>query len=220
MMGVLIAGIAGLALLDSLNPATIVAITLILLTGPRRPILLAMAFVIGAALTVFSLGAVVFISAGAAADVVSDGIVWLRRLAFGLAAVALFVAAIRRLRPRARQAISLPAWFSPATALPLGVMMTGADLPNAFPYFIAIERLISAEVDTTTGLFVLAGYAVVYCLPCLVLLLAGRVLHEHVQPWLQRLFRRLTTGTSPRSVPAAIALSVLGIGVASIAATA
>jgi hypothetical protein len=99
-------------------------------------------------------------------------------------------------------------------------MMTGADLPNAFPYFIAIERLISAEVGTTSGLFVLAGYAVVYCLPCLVLLLAGRVLHEHVQPWLQRLFRRLTTGTSPRSVPAAIALSVLGIGVASIAATA
>ena len=34
MMGVLIAGIAGTALLDSLNPATIVAITLILLTGP------------------------------------------------------------------------------------------------------------------------------------------------------------------------------------------
>jgi cytochrome c biogenesis protein CcdA len=220
MMGVLIAGIAGLALLDSLNPATIVAITLILLTGPRRPILSAMAFVIGAALTGFTLGAVVFISAGAAADVVSDGIVWLRRLAFGLAAVALFVAATRRLRPRARQAISLPAWFSPATALPLGVVMTGADLPNAFPYFIAIERLISAEADTTTGLVVLAGYAVIYCLPCLVLLLAGRVLHEHVQPWLQRLFRRLTTGTSPRSVPAAIALSVLGIGVASIAATA
>ncbi len=220
MMGVLIAGIAGLALLDSLNPATIVAITLILLTGPRRPILSAMAFVIGAALTVFTLGAVVFISAGAAADVVSDGIVWLRRLAFGLAAVALFVAAARRLRPRARQAISLPAWFSPATALPLGVVMTGADLPNAFPYFIAIERLISAEADTTTGLVVLAGYAVIYCLPCLVLLLAGRVLHEHVQPWLQRLFRRLTTGTSPRSVPAAIALSVLGIGVASIAASA
>ena len=220
MIGVLIASIAGLALLDSLNPATIVAITLIMLTGPRRPILSAMAFVIGAALTVFTLGAVVFISAGAAADVVSDGIVWLRRLAFGLAAVALFVAAARRLRPRARQAISLPAWFSPATALPLGVVMTGADLPNAFPYFIAIERLISAEADTTTGLVVLAGYAVIYCLPCLVLLLAGRVLHEHVQPWLQRLFRRLTTGTSPRSVPAAIALSVLGIGVASIAATA
>lgn len=220
MTGVLIAGIAGLALLDSLNPATIVAITLILLTGPRRPTLSAMAFVTGAALTVFTLGAVVFISAGAAAEVVGDGIVWLRRLAFGLAAVALFVSAARRLRPRPRQAISLPVWFSPATALPLGVMMTGADLPNAFPYFIAIERLINAEANAITGLAVLAGYAVIYCLPCLVLLLAGRLLHERVQPRLQRLFRGLTTGTSPRSVPAAIALAVLGIGVASIAATA
>jgi hypothetical protein len=151
--------------------------------------------------------------------VVSDGIGWLRRLAFGLAAVALFVSAARRLRPRPRQAISLPVWFSPATALPLGVTMTGADLPNAFPYFIAIERLIDAEVDTISGLAVVAGYAVIYCLPCLVLLLAGQVLHERLQPRLQRLFR-LTTGTSPRSVPAAIALAVLGIAVASIAATA
>jgi hypothetical protein len=67
---------------------------------------------------------------------------------------------------------------------------------------------------------VVAGYAVIYCLPCLVLLLAGRVLHERLQQRLQRLFRRLATGTSPRSVPAAIALAVLGIGVASIAATA
>jgi Sap, sulfolipid-1-addressing protein len=220
MTWVLIAGIAGLALLDSLNPATIVAITMILLTGPPRPILSAMAFVTGAALTVFTLGAVLFVSAGAAAEVISDGIGWLRRFAFGLAAVALFVSAARRLRPRPRQPISLPVWFSPATALPLGVMMTGADLPNAFPYFIAIERLINAEVDTTTGLAVIAGYAVIYCLPCLVLLLAGRVLHERIQPRLQGLFRRLTTGTSPRSVPAAIALAVLGIGVASIAATA
>ena len=24
--------------------------------------------------------------------------------------------------------------------------MTGADLPNAFPYFIAIERLVSADI--------------------------------------------------------------------------
>jgi hypothetical protein len=68
---------------------------MILLTGPRRPILSAMAFVTGAALTVFTLGAVLFVSAGAAADVVSDGIGWLRRLAFGLAAVALFVSAAR-----------------------------------------------------------------------------------------------------------------------------
>jgi hypothetical protein len=61
--------------------------------------------------------------------------------------------------------------------------MTGADLPNAFPYFIAIERLINAEVDTITGLAVLAGYAVIYCLPCPgFLMLAGRLLQEPIQP--------------------------------------
>ena len=43
----------------------------------------------------------------------------------------------------------------------------GRGPPNAFPYFIAIERLVNADTTTRITLLVLAGYAVVYCLPCL-----------------------------------------------------
>ena len=79
--------ILGLALADSLNPATIVTITLILLTVPRYPVASALSFVLGAFSTVFALGAVIFLGAGAAAETVSGGLVWLLRMVFLIAAV-------------------------------------------------------------------------------------------------------------------------------------
>ncbi len=112
MTGVLLLGIAGLALLDSLNPATIVAVTLILIAAPRRAALVAGMAVSGAAITVFAVGAALFLSAGAAAGAVAGITVALRFLAFGAAAVALVVAGVRRLRDRPRRPITLPAWFS------------------------------------------------------------------------------------------------------------
>ena len=165
--------IAGLAALDSLNPATLVAITLILLSSRRRPLAEAVGFVIGAFATVFLLGVALYVGAEAAASAISGALTWLRRGAFGLAALVLFVSAVRSLRVRHRSAVGLPPWFTPVTAAGLGVVMTGADLPNAFPYFIAIERLLAAGTQTPTAILVLAGYALVYCLPCLVLLALG-----------------------------------------------
>lgn len=214
----LLAGILGLTLLDSLNPATLVAITLILVGDPPRPVLSALAFVAGAVGAVLALGAVVFVSARAAAEVLTDGLVRVRRAAFGAAAAGLLVAAVRRLRPRPRRSVRLPGWFSPITALPLGVVMTAADLPDAFPYFIAIERLLAAGLAPAT--VVLAGYAVLYCLPCLVLLTAGRLLHGRIRPLLQRLVDRLTTGTAACSIPAAAVLALLAAGLAGVALTA
>lgn len=216
MNGGLLAGITGLALLDSLNPATIVAVTLILVAAPRRPALVAGAAVLGAALTVFTVGAALFVIAGAAAAAVDGMVTALRLLAFGAAGVALIIAGIRRLRERERTTIALPRWFTPWTALPFGALLTGADLPNAFPYFIAIERMVTAGVGPSTGLLVLAGYAAVYCLPCLTLLAVGLSSGSRVRARLQTLITRFGTGTVKASVPAAALLWLLGIGVASI----
>lgn len=138
--------IAGLAALDSLNPATLVAITLILLSSRRRPLAEAVGFVIGAFATVFLLGLALYVGAEAAASAISGALTWLRRGAFGLAALVLVVSAARSLRVRHRSAVGLPEWFTPVTPAGLGVVMTGADLPNAFPYFIAIERLLAAGI--------------------------------------------------------------------------
>lgn len=216
MTAALIAGIAGLALLDSLNPATIVAVTLVLIAAPRRPALVAGAAVLGAALTVFVAGAALFLTAGAAAGAVDGIVVGLRFVAFGAAGIALVVAGGRRLRERRRRAIQLPAWFSPWAALPFGVLLTAADLPNAFPYFIAIERMVTTDVPIGAGLMILAGYTVIYCLPCLILLVVGLTSGARVREWLQRLVDRLGTGTVKRSIPIAVVLALLGLAVASV----
>ncbi|CAI9390101.1 GAP family protein [Microbacterium sp. T2.11-28] len=216
MSAALLLGIAGLALLDSLNPATIISVMLILIAAPRRPALVACAAVLGAALTVFVVGAALFLTAGAAAGAVEGIVIALRFVAFGAAGAALVLAGVRRLRERTRRPIALPPWFGPWTALPFGVMVTAADLPNAFPYFIAIERLVANQVDAAAGLAVIAGYTVVYCLPCLVLLTVGLIARRRVRERLESLVRRFGTGTVPRSVPIAIALMVSGAAVATV----
>lgn len=211
MSGTLLGTIAGLAALDSLNPATILAVTLVLLAAPRRPAAIALATVTGAALTVFGAGAALFLVAAAAADAVGGIVVALRIVAFAAAGLAMIVAGVRRLRTRDRRPVQLPAWFTPWTALPFGALLTGADLPNAFPYFIAIERLIDARTDAASGLLVLAGYALIYVLPCLVLLVVGLITRRRTRALLERVTRRFGSGQNRRSVPVAVALVTAGI---------
>src|SRR3712207_3589104 len=173
MTPALLVGIAGLAALDSLNPATIAGVALILLAPLQRRLATALAYVAGAYLTVLAIGVAVYAGADLAADVVTGGLVWVRRGAFGLAALLLLVAAVRRLRPQQRSAVVLPRWFGPWTAAPVGMLVTAADLPNAFPYLIAIECLVTRAVARATGLWGLAGHAIGQSLPCLVLLAVG-----------------------------------------------
>lgn len=202
--------VAGLAALDSLNPVTIAGVALVLLAPLRRPAVTALAFVAGAYLVVLAAGAALFVGGGELGQAVQGGADWVRRGALLVAAAVLLVGAARRLRDRTRPAVVLPAWFGPLTAAPLGVVATGADLPNAVPYLLAVERLTAAGVPTAPGLAVLAGYALVYCLPCLVLLVAGLGWRRRVTGPLRRLYDRLgSERVVPRSLPVAAALTLL-----------
>jgi cytochrome c biogenesis protein CcdA len=204
----LLGGILGLALLDALNPATLACVALLLVSPSRRPLRLAAAFVAGAYLTVLVLGAAVL----GGASVLDDTTV-VRRAALTVAAALVLLAAAGRLRTRHRAAVSLPGWVRPWTAVPLGVLVTGADLPNAFPYLVAIERLVSAQVPHGQALLVLAGYAAVYVLPCALLVLAATLSWSRVQPRLQVLFARFGSARSvPASRRAAAGLAAVGVG--------
>jgi hypothetical protein len=217
----LLVAVAGLALLDAFNPATILAVALILLLPGEQRAAKATTFVAGAYLTVLVGGATVFLAADTAVAAAAGGLVWVRRIAFGLAALAVLRAAIRRRRRHRRAAIALPSWLTTTTAAPFGVLVTGADLPNAFPYFIAIERLASSAVTTSTALLVLAGYALLYCLPCLLLLVINAVHGERVRAHLDRLHRRFGTARDvPASMPAALGLAILATLLAGVATTA
>lgn len=211
--------IAGLAALDSLNPTTLVAIALILLSSRRRPLAAAIGFVVGAFATVLLIGVALYVGAEAAASAIAGALTWLRRGAFGLAAVVLFVSAVRSLRARRRAAVGLPEWFRPVTAAGLGVVMTGADLPNAFPYFIAIERLLAAGITTSTATLVLAAYALIYCFPCLVLLALGLNRSGRVVGALRRLHDRFgSADVIPPNRIRAAAFLLAGLAVSAIAA--
>lgn len=208
----------GLAALDSLNPATLVAITLILLGSRQHPLAEAFGFVAGAFASVFVVGLALYVGAEAAASSITGALTWVRRGAFGLAGLVLLVSALRSLRTRHRSAIQLPAWFTPATAAGFGVIMTAADLPNAFPYFIAIERLLTAEVGIAHSVIVLLAYGVVYCLPCLLLLALGLARGQRVVAALRRLFERFgTEATVPPSPWRALALFVAAAAVLAVA---
>ena len=195
----LLLSIVGLALLDSLNPATIGGVALILLapgTGQTRT---AAAFVAGAYATVATAGVLVFFAAATLGSAIQNGLDLVRAIALTVAAVAVAVAGVRRLRTRHRQALQLPAWLNARTAPALAVLVTAADLPNAFPYLIAIERLITAEVPTATALMTIAMYALIYCLPCLLLLLIGVSHGDRVRARLGRVYDKFG---SARDVPA------------------
>ena len=98
--------------------------------------------------------------------------------------------------------------------------MTGADLPNAFPYFIAVERLVSADIGTFAALLVLVAYAAVYCLPCLLLAL-GLSHRERVTAGLRRLHERFgTEAVIQASWRRAVILFVASLALATIAMTA
>ncbi len=218
MTAALLAGVAGLALLDALNPATIAGVALLLLAPLAHPVRAAAGFVAGAYLTVLALGAVVYVGADVAADAAGNGLIWVRRIAFTVAAVALAVAGLRRLRARIRPAVTVPRWVNPLSAGVLGLVMTGADLPNAFPYFIAIERIVNADVGTTRSMVIIAGYALVYCLPCLLLLIAGAARGDRVRRRLGGLYERLgAEKKQPRSVPIAVGYLAAAAGVLTVA---
>lgn len=216
----LLLAIAGLAALDSLNPATIAGVALILLAPLRRPAITAVAYVAGAYVVVLTVGTALFIGSGELGEVVSGAAVWVRRGALLLAALILLISAVRRLRTRTRAAVALPRWFGPWTAAPLGVLVTGADLPNAFPYLVAIERLSAAELPTGEGVTVLAFYALVYCVPCLLLLIVGLAWRGRITVKLQRVYERLgAERVQRRSLPVAAAMTLLAVGVAVLAVT-
>ena len=89
-------------------------------------------------------------------------------------------------------------------------------MPNAFPYFITIERLVSNEVELNTGLLIILGYTLIYCLPCLILLLIGTLSRAATKIWLEQLVQKFGSGTVKPSAPIAVLTFAAGIAVASI----
>ena len=213
MTPIFLVGILGLALLDSLNPATIVTVGLILMLREEKPFSTAISAVLGAFGLVFLSGALLYLTAQWSSSQINGLLGWISTLVFVVAGLWLIWHGIARLRPAARKEIHLPDWVTPGTAWFFGGFFTAADLPNALPYLVAIERLVDAEVGAS-AIWVILGYSLVYCVPCIALLIFFKLNQARVHQLVVALHERFGKGDRPRSLWMAVALIGLGLLVA------
>lgn len=200
-------GLAGLALLDSLNTSTLFMVMVVLLMA-RRPVATSCGYLVGAAVSFFGIAVGLYFGASAAEHAVADAARWIRRGVFALVALWLFWLAFKRLRDRPRKSFALPAWFGAWSAVPVGAAATIADLPNAFPLLIAIERMVSNQVTAPTA--VLAFYTLIYALPIAATIAVGVIKGEAAREVMRRVTNRFLAGTAKRSIPLTATFALLG----------
>lgn len=182
--------LSGLALADSLNPATVAAQAYLL--GTPRPMARALAFLVGTFLTYFAGGFVLL----------EGWMVFLRNLAplipwwgLGVGEVALGLATVgfglwSLARASAGTPFRPPEELSVPAALAFAVVSTVSDLPTALPYFAAANRI--AELDgPALQLAALGWYNLTYCWPMIALLVAHATLRQARS---EAIFGRLRAG--------------------------
>lgn len=214
----LLASLAGLAVLDSLNTSTMLAAVVIVLTA-RRPAATGWAYLAGAVVAFYLVAAALLLGAAAAEGAVAEFSMWARRAIF--AALALFLVRLgwRRLRTRPKRSpVRLPAWVNPWSAAGLGVLTTATDLPSAFPLFFAVSRLIDAPIGTGADLALLAGYAVVYALPTLGVLVLALRFKDRMRDRLEEWASGYGEGEVPASRPLAALYFIAAAASAAVAA--
>lgn len=193
MSGGLVAALVGLAVVDSLNLSTIAVVILILLTV-QRPVATGWVYALGAVVAFFGLTMLVYFGASFAGTLIEDLAAWMRRIIFLGFGVMFVVFGVRRFRTRERRGYPLLRWVNPLTAFPLGIVATLADLPNAFPMFFAVERLIDAEVSAPTAVAALAGYTLIYAVPTVLVLVLGILFKDRPRDRFREVYDRLTSG--------------------------
>lgn len=188
----------GLALVDSINVSTIWIVVVILL-GARRPAATGWAYAVGAFITFLVFTFLLFFGLSAAETWLTELTLWLRRGLFAVMTIALVVLGTRRFKARPRKGYGLPSWVNAWTAFPLGLLATISDIPNAFPMFLAIERLVDAGIEPATAIPVLVGYTLIYALPTLAVLVLGLIYKDRLRDRLQALYTKYATGDTKPS---------------------
>lgn len=100
----------------------------------------------------------------------------------------------------------------------MGIVATVADLPNAFPLFLAVERLTSAPLSWQAALAALVGYAMVYALPVAVVVGLGVWNGSRARAVMKRVTDRFLSGTARRSLTLASGFAIAAAGSGTVAA--
>lgn len=165
MSGALLAGLIGLALVDSLNPSLFIA-QLYLLTTPR-PLPRVLSYIVGVVAANFLGGMLIL---GGLRSVVTTFVLsvepWmLRGGELVLGAGLLLFGVLMRIRRAPSETARKPRSLQPIHTFLLGFVVMGNELTTALPYFVALERLAQAQLDPFGNVIGLLLYNGIFALP-------------------------------------------------------
>ena len=190
MSPALLAVLAGLALLDSINPSAIVA-AILLMTQPRFAPRLA-AYIGAVFATYLAAGVAILLGLDVAWDFLVSPVGYGLQGLMGAGLLAYAILAPDRPRQdgddRFQRALSLPAVAA------MGAAVTIAEFSTAMPYFGALALLADSELPWAARLGVLAAYNLVFVSPPLVLGAAYLGLGPRVRPRLERFAEKIRAG--------------------------
>lgn len=187
MTFVLLAAIIGIAALDSINPTLFVAL-FYLLTTPR-PIGRALSYIAGVLAVNFAGG--LLLLAGLSALItqllarLSGELLYTLGLLLGLALVG-FGLWLKITAPQSG-AVSKPRSPRLFHAFLLGAAVMLNEITTALPYFIAIERIVAAQLSQPEIFLALALYNLVFSLPLFGFLLAFLGLRQRITTQIERI---------------------------------
>jgi cytochrome c biogenesis protein CcdA len=167
-----------LGLLDSLNPATIIAMVFLLST--TNPLPRTISFLLGVGVTYFLCGLLVHLGFSSVFDYVQTFLAstwgYVTRALLG---VVLVVTSLWLYYKKSATNTKTPTAIHPAATFIFGVTSTISDMPTAFPYLVGLERISAANTDLITTLVLLLYYNILYALPALILLFSYLVAKQY-----------------------------------------
>jgi len=183
----LIATIGGLALLDTISPATIGVTIYLLLSDTRRLASRLLVYLAVVAGVYFALGVCMMLGldaiAGIAASVFENRIIsW---IIFGIGAI-LFIASFFIPTKKTKELPKVKSRSLGAMAL-LGLTTSLVEAGSAFPYFAAIGLMVNSELNVLQWGPLLLGYNVVMVLPPILLYVVHVLFGRRIQQPLNRL---------------------------------
>lgn len=192
MLGSLLA-LLGLALLDSVNPSALAMTLFLLATGARTGRVLT--YIAAVFVTYFAIGLGLMLGFGALLGtfqgVFETTAAYIVQTVIG---AAMLIYSFSPNKPGARdeaEEAKAPRSQGFVATLLLGVTITAAELPTAFPYFAAIGVLNSLNLSFSGRLPLLLGYDLIFVTPPLLLFGAYRIFGGRYRAWFERYEKRL-----------------------------
>lgn len=194
MSSELILTLIGIAILDSLNPMLFIS-QFYLFTTPK-PLARILAYIAGIALTNFTGGVLILLGLGAVlADALQtqNDFTYIIQLILGL----LLIIFAWRMNPDAPGAeAKKPRALGAGYGFLLGVVVMGNELTSALPYFVALERIVEADLAAPEVFFSLLAYNLIFILPLIGFLLWFLAYQEKLRPQIERIQARVQRWTA------------------------